>query len=307
MSKTCIICEQDFLAKARNAKTCSKACRISHRKNRNKTIIEREQEMRSCAYCSDSYATYNKRKTKFCSRSCGAKWNIEQGNCESWRQRKNIRKGLSVKCAHPGCSTQKYLTIHQIKERNAGVKHCCSSECRYMLNSIRFSGRGNPMYGKPLTDEQYESRKQTMLKRYGVKNAYMLARHKCKSKGEDILFEELKQIIPESNIQRHAIVRDVAGQDKYIVDFKIGNIIVEYFGDYWHANPVKYEHSHLIKKKNKLSSKIWIDDSIRIECLISKGLSPIVVWENDFKDPATKSLIVSYIKRVYEEKNINDM
>lgn len=73
---------------------------------------------------------------------------------------------------------------------------------------------------------------------------------------------------------------------EYIVDVKLGNKIIEFFGDFWHANPkmfskddVLYSHNGRIKK----ADDIWDSDSIRINELTLRGYEVLVIWENEWK------------------------
>ena len=35
------------------------------------------------------------------------------------------------------------------------------------------------------------------------------------------------------------------------------NLLIEYNGDYWHANPTKYKADYFNHKKNKTAQEIW--------------------------------------------------
>lgn len=70
--------------------------------------------------------------------------------------------------------------------------------------------------------------------------------------------------------------------DFYIEDL---NVCVEFFGDYYHANPKKYRNPDaLIKFRSVYKvSDIWTRDKNRIENLKKyRGIKTIVVWESDY-------------------------
>ena len=80
----------------------------------------------------------------------------------------------------------------------------------------------------------------------------------------------------------------------YRVDFydKTKNIIIEFYGDYWHANPLTYDKDNLfIRNDYKITSQeIWNYDMQR-EILIKKSLNnPIfkIVWEHEYIDDKLK-------------------
>jgi len=64
-------------------------------------------------------------------------------------------------------------------------------------------------------------------------------------------------------------------------------IVIEYNGDYWHANPTIYVATDILKFSNNTvyaASEIWKRDENRYNIIKSKGYVIIVVWEKDFKE-----------------------
>jgi hypothetical protein len=59
--------------------------------------------------------------------------------------------------------------------------------------------------------------------------------------------------------------------------------IIEFYGDYWHCNPSKYNSTDLVIWDNQLTvQQKWDNDSLRISLLNSKGYDVLVVWESDY-------------------------
>jgi hypothetical protein len=57
--------------------------------------------------------------------------------------------------------------------------------------------------------------------------------------------------------------------------------IIEYFGDYWHANPALYLPNHQIKSRT--AESIWEFDKRRHDVLVESGFEVLIIWGNDFK------------------------
>lgn len=59
--------------------------------------------------------------------------------------------------------------------------------------------------------------------------------------------------------------------------------IIEFNGDYWHANPKMYNSTwiHPVTKKN--AHEIWCFDSEKIDFARKKGYEVMVVWESDYR------------------------
>lgn len=68
-------------------------------------------------------------------------------------------------------------------------------------------------------------------------------------------------------------------------DVKVGNKLIEVQGDYWHANPKKYQPDDIIKwSMGKMTAKqVWIRDEFKCELAKSLGYELFVVWESDWK------------------------
>lgn len=87
---------------------------------------------------------------------------------------------------------------------------------------------------------------------------------------------------------------------KYIVDVLYDKKIIEFYGDFWHANPKFYCGNELIKSFsiNKTANEIWISDCERIDFLKKMGYDVLIIWENDWKK--NKQDCIEKIKKFYE-------
>jgi G:T-mismatch repair DNA endonuclease (very short patch repair protein) len=62
-------------------------------------------------------------------------------------------------------------------------------------------------------------------------------------------------------------------------------ICVEFNGDYWHANPIKYEETQLISYPNKTlktAKSVWEEDEKKLKHIEDRGFRTYVVWERDY-------------------------
>jgi len=75
--------------------------------------------------------------------------------------------------------------------------------------------------------------------------------------------------------------KTVRGKTKvHRVDFLYNKKIIEFFGDYWHGNPIKFKKTDLIRKK--LVFDIWAHDQYKIDDLCRAGYDVLKVWEFDY-------------------------
>jgi hypothetical protein len=71
----------------------------------------------------------------------------------------------------------------------------------------------------------------------------------------------------------------------YLFNFVIptNKKIIEFNGDYWHANPAIYESSWVNKNSNLTAEEIWKYDRDKNRFAENMGYSVFVVWENDYR------------------------
>jgi G:T-mismatch repair DNA endonuclease (very short patch repair protein) len=71
-------------------------------------------------------------------------------------------------------------------------------------------------------------------------------------------------------------------------DFILGNRIIEFYGDFWHANPNNHNGEDYVRNISKTSiprkaKDIWQKDKERISQLEELGYKVMIVWENDYR------------------------
>lgn len=68
-------------------------------------------------------------------------------------------------------------------------------------------------------------------------------------------------------------------------DFILGNKIIEFYGDLWHANPLIFEATDIhipFYNKEKTAAQQWTDDKKRVDCLKKLGYEVLIIWESDY-------------------------
>lgn len=60
------------------------------------------------------------------------------------------------------------------------------------------------------------------------------------------------------------------------------NIIYEFYGDYFHGNPEKFDHSVINKRMGKTYGELYNKTIEREKSLIDNGYKVISIWESDF-------------------------
>lgn len=60
-------------------------------------------------------------------------------------------------------------------------------------------------------------------------------------------------------------------------------VIIEFFGNFWHANPSMYSKDDIIYE-GITAKEIWLKDKERINFLKKSGYDVYVIWEKDYKE-----------------------
>ena len=77
------------------------------------------------------------------------------------------------------------------------------------------------------------------------------------------------------------------------------NLIIEYFGDYWHCNPEKYDKDYFNVKKNKYAWEIWKYDQNKLETIRNSGYNLEIIWEKNYSN---NNKIINSIIEKYDKK-----
>ena len=66
----------------------------------------------------------------------------------------------------------------------------------------------------------------------------------------------------------------------FMLIFFCNNKIIEFYGNFYHANPLLYDSDKIISSKYKkyTAFDIWKRDSDRINLIKSKGYDVLIVW-----------------------------
>jgi len=85
--------------------------------------------------------------------------------------------------------------------------------------------------------------------------------------------------------------------DLYIKEL---DIVVEFNGDFWHANPKMFKESDSPFPFNKTvtAKEIWKRDFDRLKFLKTKVKKVIIIWEKDLKEKGLTRIVNDLIKQI---------
>lgn len=116
-------------------------------------------------------------------------------------------------------------------------------------------------------------------------NRKKIPKSSIKSKSEISLLLKIQQEFGEIVTQQFKMKRPNSNRHVSF-DIKVGNAIIEFNGDFWHANPKFFSYDDKLnfpgKRKGYTAKEIWDFDNEKNQIAIDAGFKILTVWENDY-------------------------
>ncbi|WJV20684.1 hypothetical protein QU593_09740 [Rossellomorea marisflavi] len=207
--------------------------------------------------CQKHESVVNKNTYNFCSRECYSKY----------RASLKGERSFSYNRANVNCSNcNEDFTVIKSTENNKN--HFCSRECYAQYRSDHYSGENHSMFGV--------KRPRETIEKMRISTAYRIANNQFPQTNTSInritktMLDELSiQCIEEKQFKFYAM-------DFYLPKLNLG---IEVMGDYWHANPQKYEDYDSLNDIQKKDIKR--DKSKRTYMRNHENINVLYLWEED--------------------------
>lgn len=126
------------------------------------------------------------------------------------------------------------------------------------------------------------------------------------------MFKELSEYYKGNTIYTECINKEWIVDYRYSLDYydKTLNVVVEFYGDFWHCNPNKYQIDEAVKFPNSeivFPKEIWDKDKKRQDYIEKKlNTHVFIVWEDDYRKNKKKT-IESLIERINKFVKNNEL
>ena len=245
-------------------------------------------------------------------------------NPEHW-----IKKGYSAKEAAKKAKKQIFdmQQIYQEKKKNNPEKYIGSfnTQIEYHLKQTN----GNLDKAKELLIERQSTNNlKTYIKKYGDSGydrwkernkEWSILMEKKYKKGEyskapkDISYisskierEFISKLLLKlpKDIKYKTQFRLYEGSKYYMYDVLINNkVIIEFNGDFWHANPKYYDKDWINPLINESAKTIWNREHIKLELIKEYNYDYIIIWENEYRENKNKTIDI-LIQKLYDKNYI---
>jgi G:T-mismatch repair DNA endonuclease (very short patch repair protein) len=103
---------------------------------------------------------------------------------------------------------------------------------------------------------------------------------KFKNTKEKLIFNEINALLVNDKLEYQIHISNIPG----CYDFGNHKLkkVIEFNGDYWHCNPLKYDGDFFHLHKQKIAREIWENDLNKYQAAILQGYEIKVIWEHDW-------------------------
>jgi hypothetical protein len=129
--------------------------------------------------------------------------------------------------------------------------------------------------------ESYKKTIKTWLNKYGVPYYPGSRFLGSNSKPQSKFCQLLQEVIGGKSSKFGGELRI----ERYSFDYALGNKIIEFNGDYWHASPLKFSPEDKIKYpkgRQCLAYEVWEKDIKKLHAAVAAGYEVMYVWEHEF-------------------------
>ena len=307
----------DCLARKQEKFFCSRACRrakiitvtcafCGKEKQVPEYVAKRSTRFYCDIYCLGKYKSAHAKKVEVTCEECGKKvlkWPREVSKskkhfCSNKCSAMARSKQVGVKC--DWCGKDVYYPKSHV---NRSEKHFCDKNCMAAWKSVNECGDNNHNYSKVkvhcyICGKEID-KKKSQAERY--------RRHFCSLKCKKIYYQstEFRSLSSQRSLKMlssyprrtkpEKLTRSMLDElgipcseqvvigNKFCVDFLVGHLVIEVFGDYFHANPIKYGHGEGLKPLDNIQKKSVLNDKRKIKYLEKCGYKVLILWEHEIK------------------------
>jgi len=230
-----------------------------------------------------------------------------------------IKKDNMLKCLEKGKTQTSQTKEKRVKSRKNSGRPWHTDEVKEKIRNSNLEDSKNRDYSKSgfnaLTEEQklLNIKKRVLSRKRNndkwnseetnkkisdtVKSLWSIGKYKniVQSKGHLELFNLICKLGYNATVE---YLVDSKSFDIYVSDF---NLLIEFNGTYWHADPRFYDNIFEYKGTDKTARDVWIYDNDKKQIALNHGYNIEYVWQYDWENTDNKESLINNIFRKYNE------
>lgn len=298
--------------------SCCENCLLEHFKE-NPPKAPKYYYMKANIYGQYSYGYSNEEYKKICSMTVGVTYN---SMINKWGKELGEKKWKEYCDKHSKIASKEYFITKYGEENGLQIYH--DSRAITKNGMIKKYGEKNGLkkWNEYCDKQRYTCSLEYFIKEYGeiigkekyknftIQRAYagQSGRKITVSQISQELFDKLYKYIDHNNdiyydkLNYEYIIHNDITHKNYLLDFydKTKNLIIEFQGDFWHANPNKYSSDDILKFPKSIvenhvqltAKEIWEYDQNKKDFICQELNNPIYlqIWESDYRKNPNKIL-----------------
>lgn len=153
---------------------------------------------------------------------------------------------------------------------------------------------------KKIINEKKKRTLKNFIDKYGAPEGKLRYREMLKRRMDTLnsIYPSMscKNCLDEIERRLNIIIDRECFVDRFIVDGLYKNNVIEFYGDYFHCNPILYEDSFYNPYVKKMAVDKWKDDKERIDIIGKCGYDVHIIWESDWN--SDKDRVIEELKNV---------
>ena len=114
------------------------------------------------------------------------------------------------------------------------------------------------------------------------------------------MIDKICKVMNISKPMSEKYIKDTDYGRGYAFDFQYQNKLIEFNGDYWHCNPIKYKFDYFHQVKNMTAKEIWEYDARKKELAESYGYKVLTIWEHEYDESLKNNTFENLIDKCVE-------
>ena len=305
--------------------SCCKKCLLEHFKD-NPPKAEKYYFMKANIYGQYCFGYSDEEYKKICSMTVGVTY---KSMVNKWGEEIGAQKWKEYCDKHSKIASKEYFIEKYGKKEGLKLYH--DSRAITKSGMIKKYGKeeGLKKWESYCNRQRYTCSLEYFIKEYGeeigkekYKN-FTIQRAFAGQSGQRITVSKISQDLFDTIYQKinnndvyydklnyEYIIHNDNTHKNYLIDFydKTKNLVIEFQGDYWHANPDKYKENDILsfpnsiveKRDNITAKEIWNYDKNKKDFICKELNNPIYleIWESDYKKDPEK--VVNEILKYYK-------
>ena len=229
----------------------------------------------------------------------GTPHNFDKNNPSriAWEKRLFEEEGITNVFQREDVKQKIKETFHErYTDEEIYYNHAKGSNLQYWIEKLG-EEEGIKKYNEICNNKSKSGRLEYWIDKYGEEEGTELFQKRFKHRYYDGLNNKCAELLDKNNIEYEREFKIFKNNGYFAYDFKIGNLLIELNGMYWHCSPKLYNAEDIVKFPNNLLIKAkdkWEYDARKRQFAIEHGYMIETIWEDELSEEKLLEVLNKY-------------